>query len=123
MVKTRTLIRNANITNANTTYNSSEWTVQALNSFGNVGTHVFGSGKKTNSHFALSCQAFPNPSSNWLTIDISAAITAPVQLQVYTINGQLVHSTTLTSNSTYQLAVNTWENGMYLIHCQGFKRK
>jgi dienelactone hydrolase len=56
-------------------------------------------------------QIYPNPASNLLFLTISNVPSAI--LEVYSLDGRLVHASTISSNS--QLDVSNWESGLYLI--------
>jgi hypothetical protein len=58
---------------------------------------------------------FPNPVSNELTIDFGSASLEGVQVEIYSVNGQLLESTTRNANGQFKLDVSSLDKGNYIV--------
>lgn len=65
---------------------------------------------------------YPNPSNNWVTVELSRAIKEDLTLQIYTITGQVLQTATLQAGTnTFTLDVENLPSGLYTIHIQGLQ--
>lgn len=62
----------------------------------------------------LSMKLFPNPTADYATIEVNGAIEPNTQLTVFDLTGRQVFTDVMTSN-TYQLAVENYTPGSYLV--------
>ncbi len=65
---------------------------------------------------------YPNPSSNWVRLELSQALQEDLTIQVYTITGQVLQTANLKAGSTsFTLNVEDLASGLYNVHLQGLQ--
>ncbi len=62
----------------------------------------------------LPCQIRPNPATDALFID---GLSSPTEARIYSANGTLLHTMTLSDTST-QINIQNLPDGMYMLHLQ-----
>ncbi len=64
---------------------------------------------------SFSLQAFPNPTSNSLNIDLRAITGEPIRLSLFSANGQLIQQTFAPAGSLHTLDMQDLSTGIYLL--------
>lgn len=65
---------------------------------------------------------YPNPTNNWVTVDLNRAIQEDLTIQIYTITGQVLQTATLTAGTqSFTLDVEALPSGVYNVHVQGLQ--
>ncbi|MGH1339333.1 MAG: T9SS-dependent M36 family metallopeptidase [Aureispira sp.] len=65
---------------------------------------------------------YPNPTNNWVAVDLSRATKEDLTLQIYTITGQVLQTATLKAGTAaFTLDVEDLPSGIYNVHIQGLQ--
>ena len=63
---------------------------------------------------AFSLKVFPNPTADYVTIEVNGALEPNTELTVFDVTGKQVFIDNISSNN-YQLAVENYTPGIYLV--------
>lgn len=116
--KDQTMRRNASVTAASSSYNTSEWTSYAQNTFTNVGYLTGTTSRTTKSTVTTNAitAVFPNPTADVLNIHVKTKGIAVIQLR--DLNGKVVIKREVEAENkkvTIQLFTEGLQSGLYLL--------
>ncbi len=72
------------------------------------------SGIKRANDISLSCNAYPNPTKDFLTINVENFKISKLYYQIYDLNGKLIENKKLTQKET-TISVSNLPSGTYLV--------
>ena len=59
----------------------------------------------------------PNPTNDWITINLNGQLNAPIHAQIHSMNGQVIQEQ-ISANPTFQLDLSTLPKGIYILNVQ-----